>query len=495
MRLTTLSCFALSLLAGAADAQTKSQPVRSLALRECVRMALEHNLDVQIEQYNPRVNQLTLAGSYGVYDPSYNLTVNDNFNQSPGGATREGIPIPPSKINFDVFNQSVGGTLPVGLNYQLATALTYRRGSAIPNASEYVGSAAITLSQPLLKNFWIDANRETIAINKKNLRSSELSLDFQIMNVLTKVELAYYDLIFAYENVKVQQSALELADRLLAENKKRVEVGALAPLDEKQAQSQVAARRADLLAAQRELATQQNVLKNLLTDDFVAWQDVAITPADRLIALAGSFNLQESWNRGMTTRPDLQQLKVELEKRDIILRFRHNQLFPQLDLTGSFGHNALGASFGNYLTDIRTGDSPSYGVGMVLSIPLGNRVARNTYEAAKLDKQQQLLRYKKLEQDIVVQIDDAIKLAQTQYERVDATRQARLYAEAALDAEQKKLANGKSTSFVVLQLQRDLTAARSAEIRALADYNKALAQLSLNEGSTLERNKLSVEVK
>jgi len=102
---------------------------------------------------------------------------------------------------------------------------------------------------------------------------------------------------------------------------------------------------------------------------------------------------------------------------------------------------------------------------------------------------------KKLEQDIMIQIDDAVKLAQTSFERVDATKQARLYAEAALEAEQKKLENGKSTSFVVLQLQRDLTTARSQEIRALADYNQALAGLALNEGSVFERNHLTVNAK
>lgn len=483
------------LLSWTAGAQPAGPPQRTLTLRDCIRMALEHNLDVQIERYNPQVNLYNLRGAYGAYDPTYSLSTSDNFVSSAGGVTREGIPIPSTEINYDVFGQGFKGTLPTGLTYDFALDLTYRRGGTIINDAEYTGGANVTLTQPLLKNFWIDSTRETIAVNKKILKSSELALEFSFMNTVTKVEQSYYDLIFAYENVKVQQSALELAERLLAENKKRVEVGAMAPLDEKQAESQVAARRADLLSAERELAAQQNILKSLLTDDYLAWQNVTIEPADRLIALAGNFNLQESWNRGVTTRPDLQQLKVELEKRDIILRFRHNQLFPQLDLTGSYGLNSLGGRFGNYLSDLGDRDNPKYTVGVVLSIPLGNRTARNTYEAAKLDKQQQLLRFKKLEQDIVVQIDDAIKLAQTQYQRVDATHQARLYAEAALDAEQKKLANGKSTSFVVLQLQRDLTAARSAEIRALADYNKALSQLSLSEGSTLERNKLTVEVK
>jgi outer membrane protein TolC len=131
----------------------------------------------------------------------------------------------------------------------------------------------------------------------------------------------------------------------------------------------------------------------------------------------------------------------------------------------------------------------------VLSFPLSNRTAKNNYKSGKLTKELLLLEFKRLEQGIIVEIDNAVKQAQTAYEKIEATRQARLYAEAALDAEQKKLENGKSTSFFVLQLQRDLSAARSAEIRALADYNKSLSTLSKSEGTTLEKANIGLEFK
>ena len=265
--------------------------------------------------------------------------------------------------------------------------------------------------------------------------------------------------------------------------------------DEKQAESQVAARRSDLLSAQRELAAQQNQLKNLLVDDFSAWQNVNIEPAETLLAMPETFDLQESWRKGLSTRPDLQQLKIDLEKRDLTTRYQQNQLYPSLDATGSVGRNALGSAFDHMFSGLRDVDNPHYSGGLIFSMPLGNRDARVRLQTTKAEKQQATLRVKQLEQNILVQIDDAVKLARTNFERVDATKQARLYAEAALEAEQKKLENGKSTSFFVLQLQRDLTSARSAEIRALADYNKSLSSISLNEGSTLERNKLNLEVK
>jgi outer membrane protein TolC len=126
---------------------------------------------------------------------------------------------------------------------------------------------------------------------------------------------------------------------------------------------------------------------------------------------------------------------------------------------------------------------------------LGNTVARNNYKSDKVTLKQLVLTLKKLEQTIMTTIDNDIKQAQSSYQQVSATRAAREYAAEALDAEQKKLESGKSTTYTVLQMQRDLTTARGNEIQALATYNKALAQLSLDEGSTLQRLGINVEVK
>jgi outer membrane protein TolC len=145
------------------------------------------------------------------------------------------------------------------------------------------------------------------------------------------------------------------------------------------------------------------------------------------------------------------------------------------------------------LADLPRGRNPHYSYGVLLDIPLGNRAARARYKSAKAGQQQSLLDYKRLEQQIMVQIDDAVKFIRSSFERVEATRAARAFAQEALSAEQKKLENGKSTSFLVLQAQRDLTQRRSEEIKALADYNNALAQLAWREGTTLERHKIQMK--
>ena len=146
------------------------------------------------------------------------------------------------------------------------------------------------------------------------------------------------------------------------------------------------------------------------------------------------------------------------------------------------------------LADLRDRKNPEYSYGVVLSVPLSNQAARNHYKASQAARKQAQLQLKKLEQDIQVQIDNSIKQAQSTLKRVSSTGQARRFAEAALEAEQKKFQNGESTAFVVLELQQRLTAARTAEIQALTDYHKALAELALKEGSALERHKLSLEI-
>lgn len=493
---------ALLIIAGLSSAtvtaasQTTNTLTKRLSLEDCFKLALEHNLEVRIERINPEIARYNVSLAYAGYEPALSLRAIHSDSQSPGGLDELNRVIPPSTSQRDNLFAGVTGVLPTGLSYSLGADVSDSSGSRqLIDFQDTSGNVSISLRQPMLKNFWWDSARLNIEFSKKELGTSVLGLRFQIMNIVNRVELAYYDLIAAEENVRVQEKALELAERLLSENKKRVEVGALAPLDEKQAEAQVATSRADRLRAQYDLATRENILKGLLSDEFSNWANVTVSPTESLKAIPGSFNLQASWLNGLTLRPDLELSRVELDRLGIALQYQRNQLWPQLDLVGSYGRNASSLNYGGFFDGLEEGRGPFYSIGAELRIPLGNRAARKNHQIVKAQKEQALLRLKKLEQDVMVVIDDAVKLARTSLERVDATKQARLFAEQALDAEEKKLANGKSTSFEVLRLQRDLTGARSAEIQALAEYNKALAGLAFSEGTILERNHLNVEVK
>jgi outer membrane protein TolC len=487
----------------AALAQTNAPGVRKVSLDDCIQGALEKNLDLRIARYNPPMALTDLQAAYAGYNPNFTVAGAHNYSMSGGGFNPSIGSVPSTTADENTFNSSLGGLTPWGLNYSLKgnASETYGRGAEGSVSAPFdtsSGSTSISLSQPLLKNFWIDQTRLNIKVAKNRIKYSDLALKQTIMGTATTVEQAYYDLIYARENVTVQEKAVELAAQLVTENKKRVEVGSLAPLDEKQAEAQAASSRATLIAARGALIMQENTLKQLITDNYSAMEPVDLQPTAPLSAPVQVFDRQISWSKGLAERPDLLQAKLDIERQGFTLKYNFNQLFPELDLVGSYGHSAGGSGiseFSQALDQMAEGSRPFYSYGAQMTFPVGNTGARATYKKSKLTMEQYLLTLKKLEQTIMITIDNDITQARSSYQQVAATRAAREYAAEALDAEQKKLENGKSTTYTVLQMQRDLTTARGNEIQALATYNKALAQLSLDEGATLERLSINVEVK
>ncbi|MEI7731086.1 MAG: TolC family protein [Verrucomicrobiota bacterium] len=467
-------------------AQSNPQTVRSIAMQECIEMALKHNFDLKIERFNPKIALDAVQSAEGLYDPTLSVASGRNYANSV---------VTGQKNYTDSLSASLSGQGPYGLQYALPLNFTSGGFGHGLDTQGYTGSGGLSVVQPILKGALIDGPRYSLLVSRKTLKMSEYALRFQLQTVITSVRVAYYDLVFARESVKVQEKALELAERLQADNKAKVKAGTLPPLDEKQAESQVATTRADLLAAKQALTSQENLLKNLIVDDLTTWHKLTLTPAEQLVAAPASFDVSESWKTGLATRPDLAQMRIDLERYDLDIQFYKNQTLPDLSFVGRYGLAASGRHESSIETGLREGDHPYYYYGMQLNIPLFNRKAKSDYRKSKDQRAQAELRVQQAEQVVLVTIDNAISLARSSFDSVAATRQAREYAELALEAEQKKLENGKSTSFFVLQFQRDLTRARSEEIRALADYNKALARVAQAEGTAMEKAGVNIQVK
>ena len=495
-RICAIAFFAAAILS--ATAQTNSA-VRSVTLQNCFSEALAHNLDLQVQRYAPQVSLYDLYAAYGGYDPTFSLSGQHSYNLSPGGLDQNQLPFPATTTESDSFRSSIGGALPTGLQYNFSGNIADTYGSTSPtNLFENSGgSISVNLAQPLLKNFWTDGTRLAISVAKNRVKYTEQGLRSQVITTVTAVENAFYELIYARENVTVQQQALDLARKQLEDDKQRVELKVLAERGGtiEQDEAQVASSRASLISAQFSHAAAQNALKVLLTDDYARWHDVELVPAAPMEAVQQRFDVQDSWSQGLAQRPDLIQAKLDVEQMGLRLKYSFNQLFPQLDLVGSYGFNGRSKEFSGVFSQIDEGNAPFYSLGAQFSVPLSNARARNSYKSTKAGQEQILLRLKQLEQNIMVQIDNAVKSAQSAWESVDATRQARIYAEVALEAEQGKYAAGKSTTFTVLQLQSRLTSARSQEIRSLANYNEALTNLARQEGSTLERRQIDFKAK
>lgn len=485
---------------------------RPVSLRQSFDLALSRNLDLQIEHLSRDIAGYNLFGAYGVYVPNLSFRAEHDFVSQPAD-------VDPKKLGLDAAYEMSNDLLEPGLTGKLPTGLTYGLNAytredrfrtdfntsnpsgavqfpgGIRDTNNYFSEARLDLQQHLLRNFWIDADREQILLRRKDVKISEQALRFQIMKTILAVELSYDDLVAARETLRVQEKALELRQQLVSETRRRVEVGDLPPLDAEQAETQLENTLSALTAAREFYVASQNIMKGLVTDDFRSLVDVELLPTDALLAVEQDLNRSESFGRAMENRPDLIQARLAVDKSDVEVRFRKNQLFPNLDLVGSYGGLAVADRSGTSINNALSFSAPEYSYGVVLSLPLSNISERGAYRASKATRQIAQLQLKKAEEAVLLQIADFVNRAQSRFSQVNYTRKARAYAESALAAEVKKLQNGLSTAFFVLQLQETLTAARTAEVQALADYNKIIAQLAFAEGSILEKHHLSVDVK
>ncbi len=477
---------------------------RSLKLEECIDLALANNLDLQIQRLTTRATDYTLTSAYGAYDPAFSLFARRDFLSQPSDIDfKKTTPDFPYKLTTDSAGGGLSGKLPVGLNYQVSGSIAKQNGvtdfqntnfpGGIRDTNQFLANAGVSATQHLLRDAWIDQDRRLILLRRKDLKISEQAMTFQIMQTMLAVELAYYDVIAARELVRVEEKALELRQQFVAETRRRVEVGDLPPLDSEQAETQLENSQTALTAARELLVDRQNALKTLLTDDFRTWVDVDVTPAEALIATEQKPDRSESFKSALRNRPDLIQARLAIERNDVEVRFFKNQIFPSLDLFGRYGGLGIRANENSAVSDALHFREPEYSYGVVLTVPLTSIRERSDYRASQARKEISQLELRRAEQALFLQIADFVNRVESRFSQVGSTRRARTYAEAALAAELKKLQNGLSTSFIVLQLQETLTAARTAEVQALADYNKILAQLAFAEGRTMQRHRLDLQ--
>lgn len=477
------------LLAGAARAEDTNRTARALTLRECVERTLANNLELRVERINPGIATWGVVAREGVFDPRLKgeLNFTDSSWPEADGTSTKTRTLEPSL--------SLAGVLPTGTGYGLSVADQRTSGTGFTNFA-YTGNAGVTVTQPLLKDFWFEPNTAEIRVARKDRAIAGHNFTKLVMGKVSEVSRAYYELVFAIENHKAKLEDLNQAKRLLEENRKRVQVGVLSPLDVTQAEAGVAEREEAVIIAERVIEDDENALKRLLAGDVSEFLGVAFIPTDLPVAEMVETDVARSTRTALAQRPEYLAAKEALESKNITVRFKRNQLWPQVDLQGSYGLNGRSDGGFDRLTDNQfRNDNPAWSVGVVVSVPLGNRQARAGYHIARLDAEQAVLGLKQAEQNIVVEVDNAVRLVRTNLKRVDATRVASRLAEESLKAEESKLKAGTSTSFLVLQAQSQLATARSAEIRARSDYSQSLIELARVEGTTLQKNNIVLDEK
>jgi outer membrane protein TolC len=366
-------------------------------------------------------------------------------------------------------------------------------------------NAFISFRQHLLQGLSIATNKRFMLIARNNVAITDAAFKLQVTSTVTQIQNLYWTLVAAYEDVRAKQRALDLANRLLADNQKQVQIGTLAPIEVVRAQSQVSSSSQDLIVSQTSLQLQQLLMKNALsrnlTDPQLMAADVVPTDTMQLPATENLPPLDQLIDTAFKNRAELVETDLNLKNEEISNRAIKNLLLPSLDLVGSFGTLGLAGpltatagglppGFGNTgLTDafasVFGGDNPNYTIGLNLTIPIRNRTAQAQQIRSQLEYRQAQMRLQQQQNVIRIEVRNAQNLVQQDRARVDAATKGRQLAYETMDAEQKKYALGASTTYNVLQTQQALALAESNLINAMAAYESAKVELDRATGLTL----------
>ena len=535
-----------------------------LTAQDVVALALENNIDIEIQRYGPLLAREILrraeAGgllrtvglglSPGPTSVSLQgVSVNSNGLSSSAGAgvsSSGGIvtqlgPQPPSlDPAFSVFAQWQHVTSPqsntflIGTNEEVETLHTYQfqysqnwltgTSAQVTWASQYTkinsdlfslnpfqnGYLDLQVTQNLLYGFGSAVNGRNIRIQKNNMKVTDLQFKQQVSTTISSVLNLYWDLVAYNQELQSRNEEVRVAQQLLDNNREQVRLGTLAEIEVTRAQSQLYTAKQDLLIAQTNLIQQEAILKNALSRSGIASPDlenVHIVPLDRMSAPANENlpSIEQAVGTALQKRPELEQARLNIDSKKIGLIGIRNELRPTLQAFAELTNNGLtgnatvpevayfAGGYSNLIAQVFRRNFPNYSAGFSLNIPLRNRAAQSDYVTSVIDIRQSELDFQKQLNQVRLDVQNAIVGLQQARARLDAAVQARNLSQATFDGDQKKFQLGATTSYQVVQDQRDLSSAQSSEMEALANYSHARINYDQAIGDTLEANQITIE--
>ncbi|HXG94853.1 MAG TPA: TolC family protein [Blastocatellia bacterium] len=523
-----------------------------ISLQDAVALALQNNLDIEAFRQGVQIAQANLFALRGIYDIVSGSDVSYRSQTIPvasifgGGDANSAVTQRILTYNFTTDQQieRTGGLWQVDFNNnRINTSST-----AATLTTQYSPTLTFTFTQPLMRNFSIDQNRRNIQIAKRTLDLSDSQFRQRVIEIINQVQRAYWDLVFAIRNEQIARESVRLTEVQLENNRKMVEAGTLAPIELRSTEAALESRKGDVIIALQGITTAENVLKGLLIKDpnDKMWT-AEIVPTDEPQFGQQTFSLEEATRLALKNRPELDQMRLQIEQKNVDIKFFKNQTKPQLDFIGFYTNTglagtpstlirgtggfdavtqglitnlnlaltrldldtfnptppvptAVGASVperfrGGYFQALKNlfgQDFRTYQVGVRISFPWRNRTAEGNLGRSLAELRQLDARQRQLVQTVQIDVRNALQSVEAAKQRFEAARAARIAAEAQYQGELEKFRAGLSTNFFVLQRQTDLAVAQGTEVRALTDYNKALADLQRVTGMTLVSNNVQV---
>lgn len=527
-----------------------------LSMNDAIRTALLNNNDIEVSRDDVRFAEQQLRSLQGVYDPIFSITPQLIKNITPqqsslGGSGSTG------KTATTIFNwnpavtkyfEKGGGTYT--LTFSNSRTNTSNSFSLIN--PYYSSNLSLQINQPLLRNRSIDSSRHAIRVQRKRLEQTDSDFRQRTIQIISQVQAAYWNLVFALRNQQNQLDSLNVSRQNMRNIEAEIAAGAKAPLDRAQVQTDIATREANLYVATQNVSVAENSLKQLMLRDPSApeWS-AQLTPTDIPTFDISPVNLSAALDDAHKNRPELRRLNLQKDINTVDLQFYRNQTLPQVDIQSTVATTGLAGTqvgvlpgtlvplisgtpnssssafllaqiqdiqnragfpiatvpnvatggvapylvggYGKDIANLFSFSTRNITVGVAISFPLHNKTAEANLAGARIQREQLEASYRSQDQAIEMDVRNAAQAVDTAQKRVIASRAARESAEQQLAGEQKLYEVGRSTTFLLLQRQQELTAARTNELQAQTDYNKALADLQRATGSTLRANNVVVE--
>ena len=469
---------------------TPAIPAAPLTLDSAIRLALEKNQALKVSAFSPQIARANVLTATGAFDPSLNFRRTYAESETPGAVTpllRRGL------TQTDDYRLSLDGLTPWGLTYSLGATAENQRGTFNRFTDNYATFGGLSVTQPLLRGFGFGATLAGLRIAKADRGISDWQHRQTIIDTVTGVVVVYNTLSLARENLRIAKLSRDLAAQLVDQNEKRNRIGSLSDADVTQARARVATREESILLAERATHDIENQLRQLTGETRFSVDAAPLELEPLPPATPISLDAAADLKTALDQRPDFQAARLGVTRRRASQTLAQNQLMPRLDFVGSYGHSGLDRDFSTSRGQVRDREARAYTAGLVVSVPLTFAEGRGRARAAQLGLRQTEADLLRLEQDIAIDVAAAAGQILTTRQRVAATRTAFELAKQALDSEEKRFRAGTSRTLDVLQLQEQLAAVESSQVRALADERRAVATYERELGVTLTRRGIVIE--
>ena len=463
----------------------------SYSIEDAVLIALERNPTVSIQRLANENTDTYRRVERAEFDPvvSAGVTNTDSKSQRFLGATREPYLLDTQRFQYNV---GISEALPTGTTISVDASMSGYTSNIY--SDQYTGNVGFSINQSLLRGFGMGTNLASLRKANLDIEISRAELKGVAERITSDVDHAYWDLYLAKEEMEIQQGSMKLAEQQLQESEERVAVGKLPELELATVRAEVASRRESLIQAETRYEQARLEFLFLLNPDTKdAWNSVVLTIEKPVIPIDSLETVEDHVELGLMYRPDLIQARYQLDKGEIDVVRTKNGILPRLDIFISMGKTSYAETFNAGKPDIGS-DFYDIATGFTFAIPVLDRAERARHARAKNTLRQQEEGLNNMERMVQLDIRSAyIEVAQSR-QMIEASKVNRELQEKKLEAEQVKFRVGKSTNFMVLQVQRDYTMSRLAEARSLVSYLNALTNMYLMEGTLLERRHIETGV-